>query len=72
MLDCSCLALVLLAVAIGGCNDGSKDVTSGALDGAETAVTIALGLWDVMAIWLGMMRVAERGAPRLCCSPSFS
>jgi spore maturation protein SpmA len=35
---------VLLAVAIGGWNDRLKDVTGGALDGAKTAVTIALGL----------------------------
>jgi len=40
------LALVLLAVAIGGWNDRLKDVTGGALDGAKTAVTIALGLFD--------------------------
>jgi spore maturation protein SpmA len=54
------LALVLLAVAIGGWNDRFKDVTGGALDGAKTAVTIALGLWGVMALWLGVMRLAER------------
>jgi spore maturation protein SpmA len=54
------LALVLLAVAIGGWNDRFKDVTGGALDGAKTAVTIAIGLWGVMALWLGVMRLAER------------
>jgi spore maturation protein SpmA len=54
------LALVLLAVAIGGWNDRLKDVTGGALDGAKTAVTIALGLWGIMALWLGLMRLAER------------
>jgi spore maturation protein SpmA len=54
------LALVLLAVAIGGWNDRLKDVTGGALDGAKTAVTIAVGLWGVMALWLGVMRLAER------------
>ena len=54
------LALVLLAVAIGGWNAQLKDVTNGALDGAKTAVTIALGLWGVMALWLGVMRLAER------------
>jgi len=36
------LAMVLLAVAIGGWNDRLKDVTGGALDGAKTAVTIAI------------------------------
>ena len=54
------LALVLLAVAIGGWNDRFKDVTEGTLDGAKTAVTIALGLIGIMALWLGLMRLAER------------
>lgn len=60
MLNYIWLALVLLAVAIGGWNDRLKDVTSGALDGAKTAITIALGLWGIMALWLGVMRLAER------------
>ena len=54
------LALVLLAVTIGGWNDRLKDVTAGAFDGAKTAVTIALGLIGIMALWLGVMRLAER------------
>jgi len=54
------LGLVLLAVAIGGWNSQLKEVTNGALDGAKTAVTIAIGLWGVMALWLGLMRLAER------------
>ena len=60
MLNYIWLALVLLAVAIGGWNDHLKDVTTGALDGAKTAVTIALGLIGIMAVWLGVMRLAER------------
>jgi spore maturation protein SpmA len=54
------LALVLAAVAIGGWNERLKDVTEGALDGAKTAVTIALALIGIMALWLGVMRLAER------------
>jgi spore maturation protein SpmA len=54
------LALVLLAVGIGGWNDRLPEVTAGAFDGAKTAVTIALGLIGVMALWLGVMRLAER------------
>ena len=60
MLNYIWLALVLLAVAIGGWNDRFKDVTEGAVDGAKTAVTIALGLIGIMALWLGVMRLAER------------
>ncbi|MEP7015514.1 MAG: nucleoside recognition domain-containing protein [Verrucomicrobiota bacterium] len=60
MLNYIWLVLVLLAVAIGGWNDRFKDVTDGAFDGAKTAVTIALGLIGIMALWLGVMRLAER------------
>ncbi|GJQ61512.1 MAG: hypothetical protein SCALA702_05650 [Melioribacteraceae bacterium] len=36
-----------------------KDVTNSALDSAGTAVNIALGLIGIMALWLGVMKVAE-------------
>lgn len=36
-----------------------KQVTSSVLDYAGTAVTIALGLIGIMALWLGVMKVAE-------------
>ncbi|PYI88157.1 MAG: nucleoside recognition protein [Verrucomicrobia bacterium] len=60
MLNYIWLALVILAVAISGWNDRWKEVTDGAFDGAKTAVTIALGLIGIMALWLGVMRLAER------------
>ena len=60
MLNYIWLALVLLAVAIGGWTNHLKEVTDGAFDGAKTAVTIALGLIGIMALWLGVMRLAER------------
>jgi spore maturation protein SpmA len=36
-----------------------KNVTNAALDYAGTAVTIALGLIGIMALWLGIMKIAE-------------
>ena len=60
MLNYIWLGLVLLAVLIGGWNDKLKEVTEGAFDGAKVAVTIALGLIGIMALWLGLMRLAER------------
>ena len=60
MLNYIWLGLVILAVAIGGWTDKFKEVTDGAFDGAKTAVTIALGLIGIMALWLGVMRLAER------------
>jgi spore maturation protein SpmA len=38
---------------------GLKRVTNSALDYAGTAVNIALGLIGIMALWLGVMKVAE-------------
>lgn len=60
MLNYIWLALVLLAVTIGGWTGHLKEVTDGAFEGAKTAVTIALGLIGIMALWLGVMRLAER------------
>jgi spore maturation protein SpmA len=37
-----------------------RAVGQGALDGAGAAVTLALGLVGAMALWLGLLRIAER------------
>ncbi len=36
-----------------------RDVTNAAIDYAQTAVTIALGLIGIMALWLGVMKIAD-------------
>jgi spore maturation protein SpmA len=38
-----------------------KDVTNAAIDYAGTAVKIAIGLIGIMALWLGIMKIAEQG-----------
>lgn len=60
MLNFIWLALILAAVGIGGATGRLKEVSDGAIRGAETSVTLAIGLVGVMALWLGMMRLAER------------
>jgi spore maturation protein SpmA len=60
MLNYIWLALILLAVGIGGFAGRTKEVVDGAVKGAETAVTLALGLIGIMALWLGVMRLAEK------------
>jgi len=55
------LGLVLCAVLLGGATGHLADVTKGAFDMAETAVMkVALPLIGVMALWLGIMRLAEK------------
>ncbi len=61
MLNYIWLGLILLAVVIGGCTDHLKDVADKSFEMAEFAVVkTALPLVGIMALWLGMMRLAER------------
>jgi spore maturation protein SpmA len=55
------LAFILIAVIVGGIGGKFDVMTKGAFETAETAVMkIALPLVGIMAIWLGIMRLAER------------
>jgi spore maturation protein SpmA len=61
MLNYIWLLLMVAAVLIGGWNGQLKEVADKALEMANTAVvTIAFALIGVMALWLGVMRLAER------------
>ena len=61
MLNYIWLALVILSVLLGGATGRLDDVTKGAFDGARTAVmNLALPLVGTLAVWLGIMRLAER------------
>jgi len=61
MLNYLWLGLMLLAVLLGGMHDRLKEVTDAAFEAAKTAVmTIALPLIGLTALWLGVMRLAER------------
>ena len=61
MLNGLWLGMVVLAVLIGAAAGRLREVTEGAFAMADTAVMkIALPLAGVMALWLGLMRLAER------------
>lgn len=60
MLNFIWLGLVVLSVLVGGIRGEMKAVADGAIKGAETAVTLLLGLVGIMTLWLGLMRLAER------------
>lgn len=61
MLNYIWLALVLGAVLLGGFGGQLKEVTDAAFESCKTAVmTIALPLAGVMALWLGVMRLADK------------
>jgi spore maturation protein SpmA len=61
MLNYLWLGLILLAVVLGGLNHRLAEITDAAFEAARTAVmTIALPLIGLTALWLGVMRLAER------------
>ena len=53
--------LLLVAALIAGAIKGDvRPVGQGALEGAASAVTLAIGLVGVMALWLGLLKIAEK------------
>ncbi len=61
MLNFIWLALILCAVVLGAADNRLSEVTGAAFDSAKAAVmNIALPLMGVFALWLGMMRLAEK------------
>lgn len=59
MLNYIWLTMVILAIVLGGINGKIDAVTKAAIDSAAGAVTIALGLIGYMALWLGLVKIAE-------------
>ncbi len=61
MLNWIWLGLVVLAVLLGAVSGQLGEVTAAAFDACKTAVmTLALPLAGIMALWLGIMRLAEK------------
>lgn len=52
--------LMAVAFIVAGVRGTASEVSQGAIDSAKTAVEISIGLVGVMALWLGIMKIAER------------
>lgn len=59
MLNYIWFGLMAIALVVAAFNGTADAVTKGAIESAKTAVEIALGLIGIMALWLGIMRIAE-------------
>src|SRR5215204_3586619 len=59
MLNYIWFGLMAIAVVVAAFNGTADAVTRGAVESAGTAVQIAIGLIGIMALWLGIMRIAE-------------
>ena len=53
------LGLIVLAVIVGAVNGKMADLTSATFDAAKTAVELSISLIGIMALWLGLMKLAE-------------
>ncbi|NLL18751.1 MAG: spore maturation protein [Clostridia bacterium] len=53
------LFLLLSGIVVAGINGNINIVTTAALSSAQRAVTIALELIGIMALWLGLLKIAE-------------
>lgn len=60
MLNHIWLAMLLVAMFVAAVTGHVRPATDAAIKASETAVTLAFGLVGVMALWLGLMRLAER------------
>lgn len=60
MLNQIWLGLLLAAVLVAGFQRKLKELIQGGVEGAETAITLSIGLIGIMSLWLGLMRLAEK------------
>lgn len=59
MLNYIWFGLMAVALVVAAAMGRPEEVTKGAIDSARSAVEISIGLVGVMALWLGIMRIAE-------------
>ncbi len=52
--------LIIIGVVVAAFTGKMEETASSALDYAKVSVELAIGLIGVMALWLGMMRIAEK------------
>jgi len=60
MINIIWLLLIVSAVVIGGINGKMDAVTQSAIDSSKLAIDIVIVLIGIMALWLGIMRIAEK------------
>ncbi|MGU8835944.1 nucleoside recognition domain-containing protein (plasmid) [Clostridium perfringens] len=60
MLNIIWVVLLVSGVIIGALTGNIDAVTEAAINNANTGVELALGLIGVMALWLGLMKIAEK------------
>ena len=60
MLNYIWFGMILVSVIVGSITGRIDAVTEAAIGSAKTAVELAIGLIGIMALWLGIMKIAEK------------
>ncbi|ACL74553.1 nucleoside recognition domain-containing protein [Ruminiclostridium cellulolyticum] len=60
MLNYIWIGLLMIGFAFGIVNGRLDAVTKAAMDSAQTAVNVCIGLLGVMCLWTGLMKIAEK------------
>ncbi|MFO7273287.1 MAG: nucleoside recognition domain-containing protein [Bacillota bacterium] len=60
MLNLVWLGLILVGVAVAAATGKASAVTDAAFSGGKLAIETAIGLAGTMALWMGIMKIAER------------
>lgn len=60
MLNYIWAAMIILGIIFGAISGNMKEVTEAALDSAAEAVSLCIAMAGVMALWVGLMEVAEK------------
>ncbi|MCX7923778.1 MAG: nucleoside recognition protein [Clostridia bacterium] len=60
MLNYIWLGMLVIGFAVGIMNGRIEAVTKAAMDSAQTAVQLSIGLLGIMCLWTGLMNIAEK------------
>ncbi|MBU1983769.1 hypothetical protein KJ815_05105, partial [bacterium] len=55
------LGLLAVGIVTAAFTGRMEAITKAAFDAAKTAVELCIGLIGIMALWLGLMKIAEEG-----------
>ena len=65
MLNYIWAAMIAIGIIFGALNGNMKEITEAALDSAGDAVSLCITMAGVMALWVGLMEIAEKSGPRV-------
>ena len=68
MLNYLWAAMILIGIVVGVVTGNLEGITNAALDSATEAVTVAITMLGIMAMWTGLMRIAENSGMILAIS----